>query len=149
MKIYIGSDHKGLELKKEIINSLKGKYEIIDSKIKNNPEDDYPDFAFDVCNNVINDKDSFGIVICGNGIGVSIAANKVKGILCARVTNEEDARNAKTHNNANVIALGGVSLNTAIDIIEAYISAPVINEERHLRRVSKIIKYEQGEYNEL
>ena len=78
MKIYIGSDHRGLELKEEIIKYLKEEgLNVIPSSVPNSETDDYPDFAFDVAKNVLKNPDSLGIVICGNGIGISIAANKV------------------------------------------------------------------------
>ena len=151
MKISIGSDHRGVALKQEVIKSLEedGFY-AIDTKTPNNELDDYPDFAFEVGENVVNNPDALGILICGNGIGISIAANKVKGIRCARVLNEDDAFKSKNHNGANVIALRAEeSLSKAMEIINVFISTKPASEERHLKRVNKIIKYEQGEYNEL
>ena len=92
MKIYIASDHRGVELESNLINKLvELGYTVEKSSLTNNPLDDYPDFAFDVAKKVVNDKSSIGIIICGNGIGVSIAANKVKGIRCARVVKKEEA----------------------------------------------------------
>ena len=95
-------------------------------------------------------EEDYGVLICGNGIGISIAANKVKGIRCARVVNIDDAMKAKEHNHANVISLPcDVSLNEAKDIILAFINTKKDTTDRHQRRVNKIIAYENGEYNEL
>lgn len=151
MKIFIGSDHRGVELKNQIIAKLKETYmEVEDTKLQNNESDDYPDFAFEVGENVINNNDSIGILICGNGIGISIAANKVKGIRCARVLNEDDAYKSRSHNGANIIALSAeIDINENLKIIKTFINTEQAKEERHIKRIEKIIKYEQGKYNEL
>lgn len=144
MKIFIGSDHRGLELRKKIIKNLKEEgFEIEESIIPNNDMDDYPDFAFDIGEKVATTKNSLGIVLCGNGIGISIAANKVKGIRCARVTNEDDAFKAKNHNGANMIAFAGtLSIEEAMKIVNIFLATKPASEERHLKRIEKIIKYE-------
>lgn len=151
MKIFIGSDHRGVALKREIIKYLEEDgFTIINTALPNNETDDYPDFAFEVGENVIKNNDSLGVLICGNGIGISIAANKVKGIRCARVVSEEDAFKAKNHNGANCIAISAdLKIEDAMEIINVFISTKQADEERHLKRVNKIIKYEAGEYNEL
>lgn len=151
MQIFIGSDHRGVELKQQIIKNLESDgFTVYDTKLKNNEMDDYPDFAFEVGENVLKNEDALGILICGNGIGISIAANKVKGIRCARVLNEDDAFKSKNHNGANVIAIGAdKSLNDAMEIVNVFISTKPASEERHLKRINKIINYESGEYNEL
>lgn len=151
MKIFIGSDHRGAELKKQIINNLKEDGFFVEDTILENSEfDDYPDFAFEVGENVIKNEDSLGILICGNGIGISIAANKIKGIRCARVVNEDDAFKSKNHNGVNAISIGAdLTLEEAIKIVNVFISTKPASEERHLKRINKIIKYENGEYNEL
>ncbi len=92
MKVYIGTDHRGVETQNKIVNYLKDLgIDINISKLKHNDNDDYPDFAFDVCKRVVDNKNSLGILICGTGIGMSIAANKVKGIRAARCVNTDDA----------------------------------------------------------
>lgn len=151
MKIFIGADHRGVELKKEIIKNLEEDgFTIINTKTPNSELDDYPDFAFEVGENVLKNEESLGILICGNGIGISIAANKIKGIRCARVTTEDDAFKAKNHNGANVLALSAeFPLEKVMEIINVFISTKSASEERHLKRINKIIKYENGEYNEL
>lgn len=149
MKIIIGCDHRGVELKKQIINNLKNDgFEVVESSIKNTENDDYPDFAFDVAKKIT--EDDLGILICGNGIGISIAANKVKGIRCARVVDVDDVFKAKTHNGANIIAFGANnSIDKAMEMVNVFIATKYPSEERHLKRIEKIIKYENGEYNEL
>ena len=151
MKIFIGCDHRGVNLKNEIKQRLKEDgIELIDTKLLNSPEDEYPDFAFEVGNNVINNPNSLGILICGNGIGISIAANKVKGIRCARTLTVDDAFKSKNHNGANIIALSSeIDIDTTMQIIDVFITTKPATEERHLKRINKIIKYENGEYNEL
>jgi ribose 5-phosphate isomerase B len=151
MTIFIGSDHRGVTLKKQIIDSLtEDGFNVLDTKLENNEHDDYPDFAFEVGENVVKTKDSLGILICGNGIGISIAANKVKGIRCARVLSEDDAFKSKNHNGANIIAIGAdIDLDNALKFINVFISTKAATEERHLNRINKIIKYESDKYNEL
>lgn len=149
MKIYIGTDHRGYTIEKELVKRLESQnYEVIASKLEHHSEDDYVDFAFDICSKM-NKFEDIGILICGNGVGMSIAANKVPGIRCARVTTESDAKAARNHNGANVIALGTFDVEEMLKIILTFITTPTPDEERHLRRVNKIIKYENGEYNVL
>lgn len=149
MKIYIACDHRGCELKKFLKGNLQNTYEIISSSLPNSSEDDYPDFAFDICTKM-DKKEDLGILICGTGIGISIAANKVKGIRCARLNNLEDAKSARIHNHANVIAIpASLEKTLALEIIKTFLITMPSNEERHVRRVNKIISYEEGTYNEL
>lgn len=149
MKIVIATDHNGVSEKKEIINMLS-EYEIIDKSPVNNSEDDYPDFAFAVGKCVASSEADLGILLCGTGIGMSIAANKVKGIRCAHCSSKEEAHLAREHNNANIIAVSYKNdISTIISMIREFISTNFSNEERHIRRVNKIIKYEEGTYNEL
>ena len=98
-------------------------FEVIDTKTPNTEEDDFTDFAFEVGENVVKNEKSLGILICSSGIGMSIAANKVKGVLCARIVNEEDAMKAKNHNGANVIAVSSeIEFNTLMNMINIFIS---------------------------
>jgi len=145
MKIYIGADHQGEKIAKQILEKLKKEGYIAEySKVENNETDDYPDFAFDVCENVVKEKENLGVLLCGNGIGISIAANKVKGIRCARAMTNEDAHHAKNHNGANVIAFGGLNLEKSLEIVKTFLETPNPTEERHLRRMKKIMKYEEN-----
>ena len=151
MTIAIASDHRGVLYKKELINYLtKQNFNIIDCSKENTPTDDYPDFAFAVCKEVVNKKADIGILICRSGIGMSIAANKVKGIRCAKLDSVEDAILSRNDNGANVITFNYTkSMEEIHDIINAFINAEELNDERHKRRVKKIMDYEVGTYNEL
>ena len=151
MKIAIASDHRGVEYKNGIISYLKNKkYDVMDCSPVNTPTDDYPDFAFKVGQEVVNGEADIGILICRTGIGMSIAANKVKGIRCAKVDSVEDAILSRNDNGANVIAVNYIkSLDEIYKIIDAFIQAETLTDERHVRRVNKIIDYENGAYNEL
>lgn len=149
MKIAIASDHAGEEYKNKIINHFK-EFNITDLSPNNTPYDDYPDYAFKLGEAVANGEFSIGILVCGTGIGMSIACNKVKGIRCAHITRVEDAIKAKTHNGANVISFGSyLDLNQVYEMVEKFINTTEKPEERHINRINKIIKYESGEYNEL
>ena len=147
IKIFLGVDHQGVKYKDDIIAYLKSNGIAVEaSSIKNNLTDDYTDFALDVCKKVLSEN-GLGILVCGSGIGMSIAANKVKGIRCARVFDENDAFTAKNHNGANVIAFGiNLSLDTIYKIIDTFIATKSPSEERHLRRIAKIDKIESGNY---
>ena len=146
MKIFIGCDHRGLELKKELISYLKENgLKVMDIGLENNPQDDYPEFAFKLGELVRADKTNLGILICGSGIGMSIAANKVKGIRCVRAVSIDDAFKGKNHNGCNVIALGSeVTTDTSLvkEIVDTFIATKTACEERHLKRVQVIEKYE-------
>lgn len=144
MKIIIGADHRGVELKNKIKEYLEEEGLTVEvSSIENNDTDDYPDFAFDVGKKVLSEQNALGILICGNGIGISIAANKVKGIRCARVMTSDDAFKAKNHNGANIISFGGIPLEDAKSIVDIFITTKPASDQRHLKRIDKIINYEQ------
>lgn len=151
MKLIIGVDHNAVEIKKELIERLKPEFEIVDCGLKNEPYDDYPDFAFKVGNSVLESDGSFGILICGTGIGMSIAANKVKGIRCALVTSGRAARLARRDDDANVIALDSMmDISVIEECIRIFVNTPFCTEkERYQRRKNKVIDYENGAYDEL
>ncbi len=140
--IYLGADHGGYALKEEVKGWLtKGNIDFQDlGAYSLNPKDDYPDFIIPVAEKVASDQQSLGIIIGRSGNGEAIAANKVKGIRAALCLNEEMARKAKEHNNANILSLGAdyVSLDEAIRIVEIFIKTPFSSEERHVRRIEKI-----------
>lgn len=149
MKIAIGTDHNGVEVKREIVSFLKSSgYEVVDVSPTNSAVDDYPNIAFDLCNALNENEAELGILVCGTGIGMSIAANKVKGIRCAHVTNVNEASLARKHNNANVMAIGKNNrVNDILKMVDIFITTQFSKEERHRRRVDIINKYENGEYN--
>ena len=125
MKIFIATDHRGVEIEQEITDYLKSSgLEVIGSNLEHQPADDYPDFAFELGENIIKNEGSLGVLICGTGIGMSIAANKVKGVRAARCVDVDDAFYAKCHNAANVICLG---TNLSTEKMCEIISTPYIS----------------------
>ncbi|NLC48544.1 MAG: RpiB/LacA/LacB family sugar-phosphate isomerase [Tenericutes bacterium] len=139
MKIGIGNDHHGLELKNKIIHYLeKNKIEYIDYGSYDNEMVDFVDYAVKVCDSVNQKNVNFGILICGTGIGMSIAANKIKGIICARVVNSEEAKLAREHNMANVLALAENTENIE-EILLNFLNTQPSEVERYTRRTNKIL----------
>jgi len=163
IKLIFGSDHAGFELKEYLIKKMKdennkeekriekynkiyaislsekGFYEILDMGcFSSNKKCDYPDVAKRVSNNIIKTK-SIGVLICGTGIGISIASNKVKGIRCALCHDIQTAKMAKNHNNANVLALGAriLSKDNAFKILKTFLEEN-FEGGRHLNRINKI-----------
>ena len=137
-KIYIANDHAGLELKEKICLFLKEKQlDFEDLGTKSPMSCDYPDYAH-LLSSKINEQ-SFGILICGTGIGVSIAANRHENIRCALCSESLSAELARKHNDANVLALGGrlIGIELAVNIIEKFIQTP-FEEGRHVQRIQKI-----------
>lgn len=142
--IGIGTDHGGLELKTYIKNLLESKgYEVKDFGVHTTDSVDYPDIAIPVCENVVSGECECAILVCGTGIGMSIVANKIKGIRAAHVTDSFSARMTKMHNNANVICLGGriTGPEIASDIVEAYLNAK-FEGGRHQNRIDKVMALE-------
>lgn len=144
IKLGIASDHRGYILKEQIIDRLVDKYDITDCGTTSNESVDYPDYAFKL-GNLVADKDvDFGIAICGSGIGISIACNKVKGVRCAKVDNLEEVIATRNDNDSNIIAFGEkMPLDKALELIEKFITTPASQEEKHKRRREKIKEYEE------
>jgi ribose 5-phosphate isomerase B len=146
MKIVLGSDHGGYLLKREIIDFLKGRsIEILDIGTDSDASVDYPDFGEKVAKLVAEGVADSGIVVCGTGIGISIAANKIPGIRAALVTDAFMARMAKEHNNANILALGGRVINQsqACEMVAAWLDA-TFEGGRHQARLDKITQLEKS-----
>ena len=142
--IALGCDHGGFELKGEIIKHLKSKgIEVKDFGCYSTDSVDYPDIAEIVCESIVSGECEKGILICGTGIGMSIVANKVKGIRAALLSDTFSAKMTAAHNNSNVIALGGRVIGTELakDIVDAYLSSEFMGG-RHQNRVDKITKLE-------
>ncbi len=139
MKISIGCDHGGFNLKEQVKTYLEKKYEVKDYGCFNLDSCDYPDFAKQVSKDVANNISEFGILICTTGIGMSICANKFKGVRAALVTNIESAHLTRMHNNSNVICLGAkfTPYENAIEYIDAFLTEQ-FEGGRHQRRVDKI-----------
>ncbi len=146
MRIHIGSDHAGLELKGALVEYLESKgHNVIDhGPFEFDAVDDYPDFCIPAAIATVADPGSLGIVLGGSGNGEQIAANKVKGVRAALAWSIETAQLAKEHNNANVVGIGGRmhSIDECKRIIDAFIETSFTNDERHIRRINKITKYE-------
>lgn len=139
--IAIGCDHGGYELKQEIMEYLDKKgYDYRDFGCYSTESVDYPEFARKVCESINSGESEKGILICGTGIGISIAANKVKGIRAALCTDCFMAEATRLHNDANVLALGGrvVGAGLAIKIVETFLTTEFSNDERHIRRINLI-----------
>jgi len=142
--VYIACDHGGLELKAAVIKMLKARGEAVtDLGTDSDKSVDYPDYGFAVAEKVAAESGSAGIVICKTGVGMSICANKVKGVRCGLCFNADMGRLCREHNNANVLALGAANtdVQTALDIVSAFLTTEFAGG-RHAERVGKIAAYE-------
>jgi ribose 5-phosphate isomerase B len=146
MKIGIASDHRGYKLKEKLKEELiKRNYEIEDYGTNSEESTDYPDYAFKLGENVRDKKVEFGVAICGSGIGISIACNKVKGIRCAKVSNKEEAEVTRVDNNSNIVAFSeNVPIEEALNIVTTFVNTNFSDLEKHHRRVQKILDYEEN-----
>jgi len=146
MRVHIGSDHAGLELKNSLVEHLKSSgHDVIDhGPHEYDALDDYPVFCIPAAQAVASEKGSFGIVLGGSGNGEQMAANKVKGIRAALVWSVETAKLAREHNDANVIAIGGRmhSIDVCKELIDAFLSTPFSNDQRHIRRIGQVSNFE-------
>lgn len=149
MKIGIAADHGGYELKEKLTKYLSDKgYSIINYGTNSFDSVDYPDFAFKLGEAVAKQECTYGIAICTTGIGMSIACNKVKGIRCAKVENMDEAIQSRQHVNCNIIAISArIGLEEVEKLVEAFITTDFSNIDRHIKRIEKITKYENGEKN--
>ena len=138
-KIFIASDHAGYNLKNSIISKLSRAKNIIDLGTDSNNSVDYPDFARKLSKKVSSNKGSFGILICGSGMGMAIAANKTKNIRAALCYSKKNTKLSRLHNNANIITLGErlIDKNKAISLIKIFLSTK-FEGGRHLRRIKKM-----------
>jgi len=138
-KIFIASDHAGYNLKNSIILKLSKKQKIVDLGPSTKITVDYPDFAKKLSKKVNSNKGSFGILVCGSGMGMAITANKTKNIRAALCYSEKNTRLSRLHNNANIITLGErlIDKNKAFNLIKIFLSTK-FEGGRHLRRVKKM-----------
>lgn len=147
MKVYLGADHGGYQLKEKIKGWLdQWKYPYADlGNTQLDNSDDYPDFAFKVGEAVAGEPNSRGVLACRSGVGMAIAANKIKGIRAVAPVDEASAIHSRSHNDANVLALSGDSLSDekAKKVLKIWIETKFSNEERHRRRLAKIASYEK------
>jgi ribose 5-phosphate isomerase B len=148
MRVYLGSDHAGFELKAHLASHLAATgYEVVDvGAHAYDPEDDYPAFCTATGERVVADPGSLAVVIGGSGNGEQIAANKVIGVRAALAWNLETARLAREHNDANVVAVGARqhSPDEATALVETFLATPFSNDPRHARRIDQVADYERS-----
>ena len=146
MRISVAADHNGYELKKEITEILKRDgHDVIDMGPHDlDPLDDYPDYAKPLAESVSSGETERGIMVCGSGVGASVAANKVKGVRAAVCHDIYSAHQGVEHDDMNVLCLGSRIVGTEVvrELVSAFISAEYTNEERHARRLTKVIEME-------
>ena len=147
MRVYLGGDHAGFELKSQIARHLTAAgHEVVDCGAQTyDALDDYPAFCIDAAKRVVADPGSLGIVLGGSGNGEQIAANKVPGARCALAWSVETAQLARQHNNAQLIGIGGRmhTADEALAIVDAFLATPWSDEERHQRRIDILAEYER------
>ena len=147
MKLYLGADHRGFKLKNALVDWLRDLgYDVKDKgALSYEPTDDYPDFAFLVGEAVVADPGSLGVLICGSSIGVTVAANKVKGVRAASACSVSEVEHGREHDHLNVLTLAAdrMSLEQAKEFVLAFIRTEPLSEERFVRRVEKIKAYEK------
>lgn len=148
MKVFLGADHRGFAIKEKVKEWLiKSEREVVDlGNTVLDANDDYPDFALPVAREVGKSEGGFGILFCGSGAGMDMVANKVMRIRSALVFDEARARQAREHEDANVLTLPTdiLSEEKAINIVKTFLTTPFSNEERHVRRIDKIKKIEEN-----
>ncbi len=149
MRIAIGADHGGFALKFEIAKALADAgHQVLDKgPFSFDPTDDYPDFVQPVCQAVLQGEADRGIIICGSGVGASMAANKFTGIRAAVCHDTYSARQGVEHDDMNVLCLGArvVGSALALELVRAFIGARFTNEERHVRRLAKVFAIENAQ----
>src|ERR671929_300916 len=150
MRVYLGSDHAGYELKQHLVEHLgKQGHEVVDvGPHVYDPEDDYPAFCLHTGAKVVADPGSLGIVIGGSGNGEQIAANKVPGVRAALGWNPETARLAREHNDANVVSIGARqhSVEEATELVRLFLATPFSGDPRHVRRIGLVTDYERDRH---
>ena len=147
MNIFIGADHRGFAMKEGLIAWLTQQgYQVVDMGATDFTEgDDYPDYAMRVAEKVVEHSDNKGILLCGSGVGMAVAANKTKGVRAANIQSVDVAKSARNDDDINILALGSdvVSLEDAQAITATFLATPFSESERHTRRVEKINMLEQ------
>ncbi|AOM79145.1 ribose 5-phosphate isomerase B [Pedobacter steynii] len=141
MKVIVGSDHAGFRYKTILVEAIKEKgYEVLDLGTQTESPSDYPDHAADVAKALISKQGERGILICGSSVGVSIAANKFKGIRAGVCHDTYSAHQSVEHDDVNILCIGErvIGIELAKDIVFAFLKAAFSNEERHLKRLAKI-----------
>jgi len=146
MKLSIACDHGALALKNKMVTHLQNKgYEVVDFGTHTLDSCDYPDFAAPAAQAVASGEGEKGIVLCTTGIGVSITANKIKGVRCALLSDVMSARMTREHNDTNMMAIGAgvVGEMLALEIVDTWLGTPFSHNERHQRRIDKVMALEK------
>ena len=146
MKIAVGCDHGGLEHKNAIAEHLKSEgFEVEDFGIYENKSVDYPEIALKVANSIKNGENELGILVCGTGIGMSLAANKVNGIRAAACSEHFSSKYTRLHNNSNILCLGGrvIGIGTALELCDIFVNTE-FEGGRHQRRIDMITEIEKS-----
>jgi ribose 5-phosphate isomerase B len=150
MRVFLGSDHAGFELKAHLLDALaQAGHDVVDCGAETyDAEDDYPPYCFAVGERVVTEPGTLGVVIGGSGNGEQIAANKVPGVRAALAWNDETARLARQHNDANVVAVGARqhSAEEATRLVTLFLDTPFSGEERHERRIALLAEYERDRH---
>src|SRR5271165_437013 len=150
MKIVIGADHAGYDMKQALVDHLHALgHEVLDvGTHEPGKPDDYPDFAELVCEAMLAGKAERGVLVCGSGVGVSVAANKFKGIRAGLTHDHYSAHQGVEHDNMNVLVMGSrvIGNNTAYDLVEGFLGAKFSGEERHVRRLAKVKAIEDSQF---
>ena len=150
MKVFIGADHRGFKLKELIKEHLLSRgVEVGDGgALKLDPMDDYPDFAYRVARAVAREEGSFGILLCGSGMGMDVVANKVRGVRATVGYSKESVAHARTHDNINVLTLAAdvLTQSQAVALVNLFLSTPFDGAERNRRRLAKVEAVEEREF---
>ena len=146
MTIGIANDHHGYELKQKLTKYLSdNKYNVIDYGTNSLVNVDYTDYALKIGMAINNMNIDFGLVICGNGIGMSIACNKIRGLRCAKINSKDDARLARSDVDANVMALSGtIDFSMAKEFVDIFLNTKFLSVDRYIRRLEKLRKIEEA-----
>ena len=148
MRVHIGSDHAGYELKQFLAEQLaEADYDVVDhGPPRYDPDDDYPPYCLATAAAVVDDPESLGIVLGGSGNGEQMAANKVGGVRAALAWSDEVARLAREHNDANVVSVGARmhSQELALSIVRTFLETAFSDDERHRRRINQLAEYERS-----
>ena len=148
MRIHVGTDHAGFELKEAVVAHLRAEgHDVVDhGALRYDPQDDYPAYCIAAAEAVVADPGSLGVVIGGSGNGEHIAANKVLGVRAALAWNDSTARLGRAHNDANVVAIGARQhpVDEAIALVTAFVEEPFSGDPRHQRRIDEVAAYERS-----
>ena len=148
MRVGIATDHGGFGLKEELVGQLRAAgHEVVDfGAHASSPDDDYPDFVLPLARAVVAGKVDRGVAICGSGVGASVCANKVPGIRAALIHDHFSARQGVEDDHMNILCMGGRTVGPAVawDLVQTFLGAEFSQAERHLRRLGKVARLEEG-----